>query len=103
MVFEKGHEKMGGREEGVKNKRTEFIEMLKEIDIQSLPERAIAENLEDILVEFGKLKGKDKVQLSQKFFEWIRPLLTRSETKLEVEEKKKLDDIREDTRKIAEE
>lgn len=77
--FKKGNKSSKGRPKGSRNKRIEFIEKLKEIDISLLPEQAIKDNFQDILDEFAKLKGRDKIVLGQKFFEWIRPLLARTE------------------------
>jgi hypothetical protein len=76
MAAPKGHEKIGGRQPGGKNKNTLILETFAQTIVEG--------GMERFQQELNKLSGKDYINAYMTLFEFVKPKLARTEIKGEM-------------------
>jgi hypothetical protein len=79
MRFESGKQKTGGRQKGQPNKKT--------LVLDSFAQTIVDGGMEKFQQELNKLEGRDYVAYFLSLFEYVKPKLSRTEVKAEVDAK----------------
>lgn len=77
MAFKKGKPKTGGKQKGTPNKKT--------VVLNTFAETICDGGMEKFKTELSKLEGREYVNAYLQLFEYVKPKLSRTEVKAEVE------------------